>query len=460
MEEEKLTSSFIPGEHYTEQVLSSKIRCRLDTRSHETAFTDKSAFAFLSLHSGGRRTAATCETLRSIMSNGHNRVLSRLCHSGQLLRSGHRHMSTQTAKASQIPDDPDILTTQDPEMNQSTHHDSAVEVTTNVPGTARSFPLLQYRAPALGVNPAYDLALELIKQDKTATLNKYYATNQKIKKLNLDSSIKESLKQSQIRELTIFAKKLRELADMNDPEVHWRHRRGDADLSNPTYLRLALATWSSKPLHLLIQRITQMSVIPDVIPKISPTVDVRLLFNPRTRGSRRGRFEVGEFLNSTESAKLPKISIQSFEMDVKKLYTLAIVDPDVPNESTDSFTSYLHYLRRDISISPTSPKITSTNGTITHDYLPPHPHKGTNYHRYTVIVWEQPNTPPQPNARLADSTSIERVGFSAQSFARQNGLHAVGMSFWRQVWDDKISDLMRQYPEANYVEKVFKRIKA
>lgn len=392
------------------------------------------------------------------MSNCRHAILRKSLagNSVRIVKAGRSY--SQFAEPSQIPDDPDILTTQDLE-SLTPDADSQVGLSNGEKaGVAKQFPRLQYHAPALGVNPAYDLALDVIKKDRASALSKYYITNQRIKKLNTDPGELSPLKQAQIRDMKLFAKTLRELADLNDPEVHWRHLKGDADFSLPVYRRLAQIKWSQKPLHLLMQRVTQMSVTPDVIPMIAPKVDVRLKFPDRLRGPRKGQFEVGEFLNSSESATMPQIEIQQYH-DNSGLYSVAIVDPDVPNEETDSYTNYLHYLRRDVSLTCTDHELHASNGSLVHDYIPPHPHKGSNYHRYVVIVWEQPQKAPQPNAPLAGH-NIPREAFDAQSFAQQNGLHAVGINFWRQVWDAKVADLMQQYPGVGYVEKEFKRIKA
>lgn len=373
-------------------------------------------------------------------------------------RRCQRALGTQAATASEVPDDPDILTTQDPDLNQQRGGSSSLDPQTGAVNLSQKYPRLQYRSPSLGVNPAFDLALDLIKQNKQLTKQKLGLTKQKINKISAKTD--STLKESQLRELQLYKRQLEGLVDINDPEIHWRHARGDVDLSMPIYRHLAERTWSEKQLLLLMQRVTQMSVTPDVIPIISPTIDVRLKFPSRTRGQRKGLFEVGEMMETTDSELMPEIEIQSFG-DGERKFSLAIVDPDVPDESKDSYTSYLHYLQTDITLLPTQHAVEASNGQVVHSYIPPHPHKGTPYHRYTVIVWEQPTTPPQPNAPLAGKHDIARSAFDAQHYAVQNGLHAVGINFWRQVWDAKVSPMMaRLHPELKYVERNYRRIKA
>ena len=362
-------------------------------------------------------------------------------------------MSTQTATAAQVPNDPDILTTQEPDMNPMPSSSTSTDASQTSP--TKLYPRLQYKPPALGVNPAYDHALELIRKDRTVNLQRAYAASQKLKTI----SERPTTPASQIRDLKIYIKRLKEIADLNNPEIHWRHSKGDTDLSLPVYRLLAQRTWASKALHLLTQRIEQMNVVPDVIPLISPSVDVRLQFAKQKFIGQKKEFEVGQFLDTAVGAEMPAIEIQSFD-DTSKTYSLAIVDPDVPDEENDTYTSYLHYLKTDIKLSATEHLVSRENGKVVHEYIPPHPQKGTPYHRYTVVVWEQPDQAPQPNAPLAGKHSISRARFDAQSYAQQNGLHAVGISFWRQIWDQDVAGLMTKYPEVGYVEKNFKRIKA
>ncbi|CCG83372.1 Putative uncharacterized protein [Taphrina deformans PYCC 5710] len=370
-------------------------------------------------------------------------------------RSCRRSLSTQAATAAEVPEDPDILTTQNPSFNKPTSNDSTSP--SNNIDLSQQYPRLQYRSPALGVVPAFDLALDIIKNDRQLTKQKMHATKKKIK--TLETKPDSSLKTSQLRDLKVYHRQLEGLLDINDPEIHWRHARGDIDLNMPIYRHLAQRKWQEKALRLLEQRVTQMSVTPDIIPIISPTVDVRLNFPGRTKGERKGLFEAGEMLNSRESSIAPKIEIQSFGDDSKK-YSIAIVDQDVPDEANDAFKSYLHYLQTDVVLSPVEHAVDAANGKVIHSFIPPHPHKGTPYHRYTVVVWEQPEQAPQPNAPLAGKQAIPRENFDAQKFAQQNGLHAVGINFWRQVWDENVSSVMADYPEVAFVEKNFRPIKA
>src|SRR5436189_2613372 len=120
-------------------------------------------------------------------------------------------------------------------------------------------------------------------------------------------------------------------------------------MNRPIYRYLADRKWREYRRLILMQRITQMKVIPDVLAHIDPTVDVKLSFGRRT-------IQPGEFVNSRMSAVPARLSIQSFERGIK-LVAIAVVDPDVPNPERDGFEYRCHFLAINVPISPTSTSV-------------------------------------------------------------------------------------------------------
>jgi large subunit ribosomal protein L35 len=66
-------------------------------------------------------------------------------------------------------------------------------------------------------------------------------------------------------------------------------------------------------------------------------------------------------------------------------------------------------------------------------YTPPHPQKGTKYHRYTTVILEQ------PNGKIELSPSIESKRFDTRQLIQQHQLVPRGISFFREVWDEDVS---------------------
>ncbi|RUP50124.1 phosphatidylethanolamine-binding protein [Jimgerdemannia flammicorona] len=194
-----------------------------------------------------------------------------------------------------------------------------------------------------------------------------------------------------------------------------------------------------------MQRITQMYVIPDLLPPSAvPSVDVTLDF-----GSDIGVIEPGVFVKPANSIRPPILKVANFHEDTR-LYTVLMVDPGESGRTRPLrpkqyqpllFPLPQHTLgchRTNVALSATSPIV--TNGDVALPYIPPHPQRGTKYHRYTVMVLEQPRGGKQ--SVHVDAT--ERAGFDAAAFRERHGLVPKGVSFFRGVWDE---DVTRIYNE-------------
>lgn len=80
-------------------------------------------------------------------------------------------------------------------------------------------------------------------------------------------------------------------------------------------------------------------------------------------------------------------------------------------------------------------------------YIPPHPPKGMNYHRYTLLVAEQPNggqdkIQVDPSRITRETTLLELCAVYR--------LDVKGLTFFRQVWDKDVSMIYKdilQQPE-------------
>lgn len=98
--------------------------------------------------------------------------------------------------------------------------------------------------------------------------------------------------------------------------------------------------------------------------------------------------------------------------------------------------------RSNISISPTQTQAlgvgAAPSDTIV-KYLPPHVQKGSPYHRYGMIVFQQPG---KIDAQALRKTSIKREEFNLRSFMAKQNLETIGAYMWRSVWDENMKDVM------------------
>lgn len=180
-----------------------------------------------------------------------------------------------------------------------------------------------------------------------------------------------------------------------------------------------------------------------------------------------------------------------------------MLDLDVPDQENSTFTTYLHwlvyvslplvphvtflvethtFLRPNISLSALSTSMhTPAQGqNVNATYIPPHPQKGTPYHRYVLALL--PNPDPHKTVNLpryavpersvweaagkakgmveepkAVATRInegatsnvevdvrERVGFDMRAFCTEFGFDMAqggGAHMWREVWSERVSDI-------------------
>ena len=169
---------------------------------------------------------------------------------------------------------------------------------------------------------------------------------------------------------------------------------------------------------------------------------------------------------------------------------------DVPDVENDSFNSKLHWMVKDIVVSPVKTIIREGNGETVVPYLPPHPFRGMKYHRYPIFVFEQPSKEwyqrqtlhqqtqqPQPQTLPSlDGTKIsplltipattgttlrtfstnsdyvyDRDNFSIRNWANSMGMKPVGAHLVRCEWDTYVPSILQSL---NIKERAFKKIKS
>lgn len=226
------------------------------------------------------------------------------------------------------------------------------------------------------------------------------------------------------------------------------------DFDKPVYRHLAEKKWRGYPLRLLQQRINTLKIVPDVLPKFEPTMDVQMYF-------RRNKVEPGEILDSRVTEIPPRLKVQVFDAG-ERLVSVVIVDSDVPNAETDSFERRLHYLAANIPIAPNlqSLPLGSVNkGTeLAVPYLPAFSQKGAPYHRLSVFVLEQKPGETLDLAKLKELYS-GRDGFSLKSYRDKFGLKPVGFNLFRSIWDEGTAGVMARHKlEGANIEFKHKRV--
>lgn len=332
---------------------------------------------------------------------------------------------------------------------------AAINSTTNIP-----FEQLPYQC--------FQEARKVLLADREDKLKKIEVERKRIAKVQARDAAQlggEARKKGKLIAMHKYLEHLKILADSNDPVIKKRFEDGlgnstdsllfsvlhmyphvktsltifsTGDMNRPIYRYLADRQWRSYRRLLLVQRITQMNLVPDLLPNLDPTAEVSLAFGPRA-------VSPGEFLDSRITETPPKLRIQVFSKG-ERLVTIVVVDPDVPNETKDGFDYRCHFLAVNVPVSPTVTSVPFSRlkppYQITLPWLPPHAQKGAPYHRLSIFVLEQ----PAASTRLDLSASkINRDGFNLRSFIDRYHLEPIGVNIFRTKWDDNMDEVMRRH---------------
>lgn len=212
-------------------------------------------------------------------------------------------------------------------------------------------------------------------------------------------------------------------------------------MDKPIYRYLANQKWRSYDQKVVLQRIEQFHIVPDLLPKFDPIADVQLFF-------RRVKVPPGAMVNSLVSELPPRLRVQVFDKG-ERLVSVVVLDADVPDLEADSFTKRCHYMAANVPLSPSTGSIPFSRITspdqLAVPWLPAFAHKGSPYHRLAVFVLEQ---------RPGETIDVEKLkglynkgvegGFSLKSFRDKFGLKPVGFNMFRTVYDENTTAVMER----------------
>ena len=210
------------------------------------------------------------------------------------------------------------------------------------------------------------------------------------------------------------------------------------DLNKPIYRHMAEEKWREYPRLILMQRLTQMNIMPDVLPHFDPILDVTMSFGKK-------KVQPGEFVEAKISEVPASLRVQAFERG-EKLITIALVDADVPNTEKDGYDFRCHFLATNITISPTSASIDLsrlTESQILLPWLPAFAQKGSHYHRMAfVILQNKDNVPIDKEVAMQ---RIKREDFLLRALMTRHMLKPIGATLFRTIWDASTADVMQKH---------------
>jgi len=295
------------------------------------------------------------------------------------------------------------------------------------------------RALGPGVNPAYDAALSYLSDQQSQ------ASSALAKLRALPNPSPAILKRID---------KLEVEAHVNDPAVRqaFRESKGRGMMDQPVMRHLAERRWKKDGgLDLVMGRVYQNKVIPDLLPDLGPTSPLSLTIASQL-------IEPGSMLEPKNLAKSPHLTFQPFahasqptltDRNPSGLYTLLVVDPDNPSPETQSFSQRLQYLKSDIPLSILTGEINifSGKGQNLLPWEPPAPERGSGRHRYVFILLQQPSSSPVSSILQVPA----RENFNFRDFMTEEGYantSIVGINLFRATWSEE---------QASFIDSVFRR---
>ncbi|KAI4148114.1 MAG: hypothetical protein LQ340_005234 [Diploschistes diacapsis] len=248
----------------------------------------------------------------------------------------------------------------------------------------------------------------------------------------------ENTKKGRIMAMERHLEQLKIQADINDPVIKKRFEDGQGDMNRPIYRHLAEKKWRSYKRKLLMQRLTQMHIVPDVLPHLDPVADISFTFGRR-------HIQPGEYVDSLISERVPKLTVQVYDK-ASRLVSIVVMDPDIPNLETDGFDFRCHYFAANIPLNAKDPHLylskLSTEDHVILPWMPPHAQKGSLYHRLAIFVCEQ-----QDGKRIDVAASRGKEvaqGFNFRSFMDRYHAKPIAATIFRNEWDANTRGIMER----------------
>jgi len=283
--------------------------------------------------------------------------------------------------------------------------------------------------------PVYDAALDYLQSHKDKCMSQY-------DKLKSATESPEQRAQMDNWEVDGY---------VNDPATRtlFRETKGVGHMERPVMRHLAERRWKKEGgLDLIMGRIYQNKVVPDVLPDIPPLLPLSLSVPD-------GLVEPGLTIDCQSLEQAPVLLHQAFqhptvptssEPSPSALYTLVAVDPDTPESETHGYSERLHYLKTDIPISILSGEtglIQSAEGKELVSWEPLAPPRNTHKHRLVFVLLRQ-----QAPSTLNYSPPREKFSLRSLMATFDFPLNSVvGVNLVRSEWTEE---------SASYIDKVWR----
>ncbi|KAJ3573246.1 hypothetical protein NP233_g2548 [Leucocoprinus birnbaumii] len=195
----------------------------------------------------------------------------------------------------------------------------------------------------------------------------------------------------------------------------------------------------------LVTTLSKNEIIPDVLPQslsetFTPTTIFTVVYPSNVETDLGNTVVRSNVLEEPEVRITPLNAIPGIEGGREKevRYTLVMTDPDAPSRVEPKYRQWRHWVITGLQI----PNVQPQNATevvyavktkaATTPYWPPGPPPGTGLHRYTFLLFEEPEGGVSvPHGAVEYGAKLEeRRSWNAMKFADEYGLKLVGANFF------------------------------
>lgn len=148
----------------------------------------------------------------------------------------------------------------------------------------------------------------------------------------------------------------------------------------------------------------------------------------------------GNRIKPSDAREAPEVSFDAtYSFDGNKsnssLWTLVLTNPD--GHLTQQDSEYCHWMVGNI------PNGDISKGEVIVPYLQPIPPKGTGYHRYVFILYQQEKKIDLNSYKVSEPFNLEKRTFKNFDFYKthQDSMTPAGLAFFQADWDNTLKDV-------------------
>lgn len=147
----------------------------------------------------------------------------------------------------------------------------------------------------------------------------------------------------------------------------------------------------------------------------------------------------GNLIMAESTLSVPKMNLSAESVDKSALFTFMALNVDTPMPSERTMIASPFYMVSNATVNDDN-IVDSQKGDVILSYVPPHPQKGTGFHRYVWLALQQ-SSKISPEKVFKQ---LEQTQWDAKKFLQQSEMTPCGCVFHRAAWTPAVSDLYDQ----------------